>query len=244
MTTNNTPGSGNPPATESWLDYTRWSGGAAIILTFGAVWRVAATGIPDREALYFILAAMAVLLGNVVKRLKFGDLELEFDRLKQEVQTKIGKIEEGEFEHLPIPTEPFEKTVQKLVGGIYSKKLAWDDDPVAQLRDTADKAVSLRAKVSPSLKYPNRYFRVDAQVEGGERIAGNDNEVAFLLHHTFPESIQYVPIDGTKASITILTVGTFTLGVALPDGTVRKLDLNNADLTALTHNQRKRFMEN
>lgn len=63
-----------------------------------------------------------------------------------------------------------------------------------------------------------------------------------FLHHTLPNRVRILPVDGRKVSLTMLSAGTFTIGALLPDRTFLKLDLSQAELSALSPQQRRTFI--
>lgn len=232
---------------------------AALCAGGGVLRMMKLDGLPDRDVLLFFLAAAVVVLADTIKKFKFGDLEFErVQRLEERVQelAEVSKVSTAPRSvgalrtvtagaALSAPqevTQSLETRARALVDKIYKHPLRWEDDPVArQPGPSSTNGMRLTAKVSPSKNYEDR-FRVAIDLEVAPEVdLGRDEKVAFFLHHSFPEKVRVVPLEHGRASLVLISGGSFTVGALLPDGTFLALDLTKADLDELSNGQRRTF---
>ena len=118
-------------------------------LCIGAgVFRMVKLDAPDQEVLLFFLAAAVVLLADSIKKLKFGDLEVErVSRLEERVQelAEVSRAPEAAFASEPLAAaagvapsvphvlkRPLEIRALELAQKIYHPPLRYEDDPVTR----------------------------------------------------------------------------------------------------------------
>jgi hypothetical protein len=232
---------------------------AALCASGGVFRMVKLDGPPDRDVLFFFIAAVVVLLADSVKRFKFGDMEFErIQGLEERVQ-ELADVSRTPAVALaaapltaaagavhtaaPVLTHSLETEALALAERIYQPPLRWEDDPVARQSGSSSASSStLKARVSPSKNYEDR-FRVAIDLEVGADVdLGHDGRVAFFLHHTFPERMRLLPLEHRRASLVLISGGSFTVGALLPDGTFLVLDLTKANLDELSSSQRRIFL--
>jgi hypothetical protein len=233
---------------------------AVLCLATGA-YRVVALGEqpPDRDVLFFFLAAVVALLADSIKRPKFG--EMEFERVEAlegrveelaEVTRTDAAVQAGgapeatavEVEGAQVSGGPtLEQRARALEAEIYKPPLRWEDDPLKDRAPALPKASSseLAADVAPSRNYEGVFvIRVDLMVGRGVPLKA-DSRVAVFLHQTFPHWVRFLPLENRRASLTLLSRGAFTVGALLPDSSFLALDLVNADMSELSAQQQHMF---
>lgn len=244
----------------SWLRPTLY-GVAALCVWAGIFRMVKLNEPPDRDVLLFFLAAAVVVLADTIKKFKFGDLEVErVQRLEERIQ-ELAEVAEvhrartlplsvgseravavAETHSVPQVTQSLETRASALAEQIYRSPLVWKTDPVARQRgDSSTNGTRLKAKVSPSKNYEDSFrVAIDLEVASETNLEG-DERVALFLHHTFPERVRLLPLENRRASLTLISGGSFTVGALLPNGTFLALDLTKADLEELSNPQRRIF---
>jgi hypothetical protein len=215
---------------------------------------------PDRDVLFFFLAAVVILLADSIKKFKFGDMEFERVQLLEERVQELAAV--SRTPTVALPPEPpsaastdaglslpsavrqsLDVHARQLAEQIYKPPLRWEDDPVArQPGPSSANGTRLKATVSPSKNYDDS-FRVAIDLEVGADVdLGNDERVAFFLHHSFPERVRLVALERRRASLVLIAGGSFTVGALLPDGMFLTLDLTKTNLDDLSSRQRRIFM--
>ena len=140
----------------------------------------------------------------------------------------------------------FDALVKVRQGEIYKTTLGWSDDPLLDKGPSQQNGSVLSATVSPSANYANAFRIVISLVVSRSLMLPANPRVAFFLHHSFPDPVRIVPLEARRASLTIISAGSFTAGALLPDGTMLTLDLARSplvDRSALTP-ERQQLFEN
>jgi hypothetical protein len=218
---------------------------------------------PDLDVLLFFVAAVVAMLADSISKFSFAGIE--FERLKQQVD-EIADV--AMTQGAPVRTDPlpaaspthargtpteardvadesrFEASARSIESAIYAGNLSWDRDPVADRKSgKAGDGARLEAEVTPSKTKAN-VFKIDVRCVVPRRVLSEKTpRVAFFLHHTFPNRVRVLPVEGDSARLSLWSKSTFTIGALLTDETWLTLDLADADLSALKPAQREAFLK-
>ena len=235
----------------------------------GGLSRVFTQQSPDREALFFFISAAAIVLAESVRKFKFGDMEIE--REIESVKAQLKELAEVSREEVAVPVGPpmptragaagpagaepqglqcaaLEEMAEQMKQEIYRENLSYWNDPVLESEPfrsapaSDEKGNRISARVERSKVYPD-IFLVSIRVKVSDAASfGAERRVAVFLHHTFRNWVRFVPLIGGIANLELHSLGCFTVGVLLPDGTKLALNLADADLEALPDADRRRFL--
>lgn len=241
----------------------------ALMCAAGGLWRIYVQKAPDRDALYFFIAAAAIALAESIRKFKFGDMEIE--REIETVKAQLKELAEVSREEAALPVAPpmptragaagpgaadpqelqsatLEGMAEQLKQEIYRDNLSYWNDPVLESEPfrsapaSDEKGNRISARVERSKVYPD-IFLVSIRVKVSDAASfGAERRVAVFLHHTFRNCVRFVPLIGGIANLELHSLGCFTVGVLLPDGTKLALNLADADLEALPDADRRRFL--
>lgn len=141
----------------------------------------------------------------------------------------LGTVTVGlKFESATSPdTKP--RNFKDMVASLYSEQPITVPDDLQKRRWgglSTNKGKTLKASVTNKL--PGYYnITITLTVNKNETLAVD--EVAFFLHDSFKDEIQYEPVIKGKAQIKVTAYEAFTVGAYTSDGTMLELDLNEED---------------
>lgn len=210
---------------------------------------------PDQQVVLFLATAAALLLADSITHVKFAGVEIQrlkdrLDELADVAKPTAGKLAGGATPSTSAGSsgaaaaaKSFNERVHEYEQQLYGPGLRYMDDPVAALEASAAAGGnSLTAVVTSSKNYAQA-FTVTIRVMLSRTHHGVQGaQVAFLLHHSFSARVRRIAVQANKASLTVLSLGTFTAGAVLPDGTPLKLNLAESDLSSLSPDQRLQFL--
>lgn len=242
---------------------------SALMCVIGGLSRVFIQRSPDREALFFFISAAAIVLAESVRKFKFGDMEIE--REIESVKAQLKELAEVSREDVAVPVGPpmpmradaagpgaaepqelqsatLEEMAEQLKQEIYRKNLSYWNDPVLESEPfrsapaTDDKGNRISSRIERSKVYPEMFLvSIEVHITDAARF-GSERRIALFLHHTFRNCVRIIPIVGGIAHLELHSLGCFTVGALLPDGTRLALNLADADLHALPEADRRRFL--
>jgi|GEM_PF-2400031 len=99
-------------------------------------------------------------------------------------------------------------------------------------RENASWKVEVVDNIVRSLGGDRDWFRFRLRVTAKDPKAVPNKAVLFHLHPTFPAPVEQVRLKDGIAEVALISCGSFTAGIDLPDGTQLEIDLADADIVS------------
>ena len=193
----------------------------------------------DTTLLYFAVAG-ALLLLRQVKSLAFGDLKVEFERVKaiaEEAQS-AAQVAEDAVLYGSLPQQGVERAGAEREEDIAPGPVP--DDPWKGVFGGRAEDNGRRLRASVREAGTEGWYTIRLVVESVSARRPLESAVRFYLHDTFRNSRPVVPVGPNgRAELRLLAWGAFTVGAVVDDGATR-LELDLADLESAPQTFRER----